>query len=77
MALSPFMQHLPNPAGLSCEYGKSKVRKDLMVSQIGFMGISSRAWAVIGIVAGVVGILLIGAMVLLAFGWNIGDVISS
>jgi hypothetical protein len=48
-----------------------------MEKQIGFMGISNSVWGVLGILAIVVGVLLLCALVLLAFGMDIGGVLSS
>ncbi len=48
-------------------------RKDTMETQTGFLGISSRAWVVIGILTAVVGgAIIIWALLLLAFGLSIG-----
>lgn len=44
-----------------------------METQTGFLGISSRAWVVIGILTAVVGgAIIIWALLLLAFGLTIG-----
>jgi len=52
---------------------QTKVRKDIMEKQTGFLGISSSAWVVIGIVAAVLaGAIVIWALLFLAFGLTIG-----
>lgn len=56
---------------------QTRVRKDLMEKQIGFMGTSSSFWGVIGILVLVAGLILICALVVLAFGLDIGGVLSS
>jgi hypothetical protein len=48
-----------------------------MEEQTGFMGISSAAWVVIGILALGASALVICALVLLAFGIDVGGVFSS
>lgn len=48
-----------------------------MEKQTGFMGISSSFWGVIVILALVAGVILLCALVLLAFGLDIGGVLSS
>jgi hypothetical protein len=48
-----------------------------MEKQAGFMGISNSVWGVIGILALVGGLILICALVVLAFGLDIGGVLSS
>jgi hypothetical protein len=52
-------------------------RKELMEKQTGFLGISSAAWVVIGILALGAGALVICALVLMAFGIDVGGVLSS
>lgn len=52
-------------------------RKELMDKQTGFLGISSSAWVVIGILALGAGALVICALVLMAFGIDVGGVLSS
>jgi len=56
---------------------QTRVRKDLMEKQAGFLGTSSSFWGVIVILALVAGVILICALVLLAFGLDIGGVLSS
>jgi len=52
---------------------ESKVRRDLMEKQTGFLGISSAAWVVIGILALMGGgAIVIWALLALAFGVSIG-----
>ncbi len=48
-----------------------------MEKQAGFLGTSSSFWGVIVILALVAGVILICALVLLAFGLDIGGVLSS
>lgn len=48
-----------------------------MEKQISFMGTSSSFWGVIGILVLVAGLILICALVVLAFGLDIGGVLSS
>lgn len=56
---------------------QTRVRKDLMEQQAGFLGISSSGWRVIGILALVAGAILLCALVALAFGLDVGKVVSS
>ena len=48
-----------------------------MEKQTGFLGISSAAWVVIGILALGTGALVVCALVLMAFGLDVGGVLSS